>query len=112
MAENDEWDKDPSVQKMRKVFGSMENACRAFLKELQLSPFDPRLRQWRERALVIFERVWAYAARRGSTISEGNAADLYIFALSRVMVSEGIEISEGLFPQNPDVLKLFQEAFK
>jgi len=112
MANNDAWSKDPSVQMMRKVFGGMEKAYGAFLKELQLSPFDDRLRQWRERALVIFERVWAYAARGGFAMSEENAADLYIFALSRVMVSEGIEISEGLFPRNPDVLKLFQEAFK
>ena len=78
MADNDKWGKDPSVQMMRKVFGSMENAYWAFLKELQLSPFDLRLRKWQERALVIFERVWAYAVRRGSAMSEENAAELKV----------------------------------
>ena len=112
MAGNDGWGKDPSVQIMRKVFGAMENAYQIFLKELQISPFDPRLGQWRERALVLFERVWAHAARRGTGMSEENAADLYVLSLGRVMGSEGIEISEELFPRNPDVLKLFQEAFK
>ena len=109
---NDEWGRDPAVQMMRKVFGRMEHAYGALLKELQLSPFDPRMRQWRETALVICERAWAYATRRGTDMSEEIASDLYAFALARVMGSEGINITEGLVPSNPLVLTLFQEAFK
>jgi hypothetical protein len=112
MAYNDEWGSDPAVQMMRKVFGRMEHAYGSLLKALQLSPFDPRMRQWRERALVIFERTWAYAVRRGTDMSEEMASDLYIFALARVMGSGGVPIPEELVPISPDVLKLFQEALK
>ena len=90
----------------------MENAFRLFLKELQISHFDPRLKQWREKALIIFERVWAYAARKGTAMNGENASELYIFALARVMDSEGVEISERLVPRNPDIIELFQEVFK
>jgi hypothetical protein len=108
----DEWERDPSVRMMRKVFERMEGAQSAILAELDVSPFDERVRSWRERALIIFERLWSYATREGMPMDENMAADVYAFSLTRVMGSDGMKISEELLPHQPDIFKIFEEAFE
>ena len=108
----DEWAKDPSVRMMRKVFEKMEGAQSAILADLNVSSFDERVRPWRERALIIFERLWSYAARKGISMDENEAASIYVFSFTRVMGSDGVEIPERLLPRQPDISKIFEEAFR
>ena len=108
----DEWAVDPSVRIMRKVFEKMERAHYAILAELNVSFLDERIRAWRERALAIFERLWSYALRKGMTMDENEAANIYVFSLTRVIGSDGLEVPERLTPHQPDISKLFEEAFR
>jgi hypothetical protein len=108
----DEWVRDPSVQMMRKVFKKMEEAYSAILVDLNVSTFDERIRLWRERALISFERLWSYAMRKGISMNENEAADIYLFSLTRVMDSDGVKIPEKFLPYDPHIPKLFEEAFK
>jgi len=108
----DEYARDPSVRMMRKVFEKMEGAQSAILADLNVSSLDERIRLWRERALIIFERAWSYAMRKGISMDENEAANIYVFSLIRVMGSDGMEIPEKLLPRQPDVSKIFEEAFR
>lgn len=108
----DEWARDPSVRMMRKVFEEMECAQSAILADLNVSPFDERVRLWRERALIIFERLWSYAMSKGTSMDENEAANIYVFSLTRVMGSDGMDIPEELLPRQPDISRLFEEAFR
>lgn len=108
----DEWARDPSVRVMRKIFEKMEDAQSVFLTELNVSSFDERVRPWRERALAIFERLWSYALRKGITMDENEAANIYVFSLTRVISSDGLEIPGRLIHRQPEISKLFEEAFK
>ena len=108
----DEWARDPSVRMMRKIFEKMEDAQSAILADLNVSPLDERVRSWRERALMIFERLWSHIIRKGVSLDENGAADIYVFSLTRILGSDGIEIPEGLVPLEHDFHKLFEEAFE
>ena len=108
----DEWARDPSVRVMRKVFEKMESAHSAVLAELNVSSLDERVRPWRERALAIFERLWSYALRKGMTMDENEVANIYVFSLTRVISSDGLEVPERLTPRQPYISKLFEEAFR
>jgi hypothetical protein len=111
MDAGDEWAKDPSVRMMRRVFEKMESTQSGFLAQLRISFLDERIRLWRERTLVIFERMWAYSMQNGISMNEKKAADIYIFSLARVMGSDGMKIPERLLPCDPDISKIFGEAF-
>lgn len=118
MADNDEWGRDPSIQIMRKVFKKMETSQEGFFNSLNISPYDSRIRAWRERALIIFEKMWGYAAQRGIMVNEEIAGNIYIVSLARVVEStrgtksNGIEIPKELIPDNREINNLFKEAFK
>jgi hypothetical protein len=49
----DEWDKDPAVQAMRRVFSGMEACLVQILERLTISPYDHRIRGWLETAGAI-----------------------------------------------------------
>lgn len=108
--EGDEWAHDPSVQAMRRVFRAMESAQKSLIETLSLSPFDARLRRWRERAQVAFDVCWARAARRGMDLGEEDAADLYLLGFQRILAGEGIDIPEDIVPRNRRVLGILQES--
>jgi hypothetical protein len=77
MGSDDEWGHDPSVQVMRRLFKHMEVAQGELLEASNISPFDARLRRWREKALESFEKAWAYAAKSDFELKEDRAAALY-----------------------------------
>ena len=105
----DEWGQDPSVQAMRRVFSRMESAQEEFLKAAGISPFSARLRSWRDRARVCFERSWARAAGEGLKPSEEAAGSFYICCLSSVMLSEGVNIPETALPNDERVERVVKE---
>jgi hypothetical protein len=96
----DEWGRDPSVRAMRRVFAAMEAAQREFIKNVGLSPFDPRMRRWRERALAAFDASWAQAARTGVQLSETETGALYVHCLGKIMSGEGIDVPAEILPRS------------
>jgi hypothetical protein len=105
----DEWGHDPSVQSMRRVFSSMEEAQRELLSCLNISVLDRRLRRGREQALELFERTWHKAARRGM-MGEEDAAPLYLHCLAQSLRLAGVEVPEELLPKDAKVIYLLKKG--
>lgn len=112
MNDSDEWGKDPSVQIMRKVFKAMENAQHALLSQLDISPYDLRIRKWREKSLALFEQAWAAANRIGISMDESMASAVYVHCLVKVIDSEGHAVPRDIAPKGKDVAWLFKEVLQ
>ena len=108
----DEWGRDPSVQAMRKVFKGMEASVGQILEELDIAPYDHRIRGWMEKALVKFERAWGIANQTGMIMNEQTAPVVYAHCLMKIIAAEGIEIREGVLPADRESEKLINEVFK
>ncbi|HYQ60535.1 MAG TPA: hypothetical protein VEP29_05755, partial [Desulfatiglandales bacterium] len=103
--------RDPSVRAMRRVFAAMEAAQREFLKNVGLSPFDPRMRRWRERALAAFDASWGRSARAGVELSEIETGALYVHCLGKIMTKEGMDVPAALLPRLEKLQKILKEVF-
>jgi predicted trehalose synthase len=110
MTHADDWGKDPSVQAMRRVFRAMEDAQASLLDRLCVSPFDSRLRSWRERARIAFEATYVLAASAGLGPGKEEAADLYIRCLGRILVADGLEIPEKILPRSEGLERILGEV--
>jgi len=104
----DEWGRDASVQSMRRVFSSIEEAQRELLLCLNISSLDRRLRRSREQALELFERTWSKAVRKGM-MNEKDAAPLYLHCLARTLRLSGVEVSEELLPRDEKIIHLLRK---
>ena len=105
----DKWGHDPSVQSMRRVFSSMEEAHQELLGHLNISLFDKRVRKVREKALGYFEQVWPLAVRQGIITNEKDAAPLYIHCLAKALSSVGIEVPNELLPTDGKIIRFLQK---
>jgi hypothetical protein len=103
----DEWGHDASVQSMRRVFSSIEEAQRELLLSLNISILDRRLRPSREQALELFERTWPKAVRKGM-IGEEVAAPLYLHCLAQSLGFAGVEVPEELLPKDEKIIHLLK----
>ena len=112
MSSDDEWGHDPSVQIMRRLFKRMEVTQRELLKASNISPFDARLRRWREKALESFERAWAYAAKSGFELKEESAAALYSRCLAGAIIGEGTEAAVEMPPKDETIEMLLMKALQ
>lgn len=110
MSSKDEWGHDPSVQVMRRIFKHMEVKQEALLKASNISPFDTRLRRWREKALESFEKSWAYAAKCGFELKEESAAALYSHCLARAIIGEGTGAAVKILPKDEKIEMLLMKA--
>jgi len=108
----DDWGKDPAVQGMRRVFKGMETSLGEILGQLAISPYDPRIRGWLEKALAKFEQSWGVAHQMGISMNEEKAPAVYVHCLAKVMGAEGVEIPEGTLPEERQTQKLVNEVFK
>jgi hypothetical protein len=108
----DEWGRDPSVQAMRKVFKGMEKSLEEILEQLDISPYDHRIRGWLERALAKFESAWDISNQMGIIMNEKIAPAVYAYCLVRIIGSEGIKIPEGILPEDTESERLINEVFK
>ena len=106
----DEWGRDPSVRVMREVFHRAEIAQEELLADLSISPFNPRLRSWREAALELFEQAWSTASRRGLFVGEEDAAGLYIQCFLKILVKDGVAGAANVISQNEKIMKLLEEV--
>jgi hypothetical protein len=111
MTEIDEWGKDPSVRIMRKVFKGMEKAQQELLKRLDITPYDLRIRSWRDQALAFFERACGVASRTGIVVDEPVASLIYVHCLAKVMRAQRINIPPGTLPDAKNVERIFKEVF-
>ena len=112
MMDMDEWGRDPSVQAMRKVFKGMEKSLEEILGQLDIAPYDQRIRGWLEKALAKFETSWGVANQMGIIMNEKTAPGVYTHCLAKVIGSDGIEIPAGILPHEKDTARLIDEVFK
>ncbi len=109
MSFQDEWAHDPSVQMMRKVFSQMEKAQEGLLRNLKISPFDQRLRDGREHARDLFERLWPLAAKKRIVVGEKEAALLYVHCLSHALSSKGVKAASKGLEENEEIVRFLKE---
>lgn len=111
MAVEDDWGRDdPSVRAMRQVFRRIEAAQEELLKRLSISPFDVKLRLWRETARDFFERSWAHAVQLGLNLDEGKTAAIYIHCLARAIGLEAIKVVIEILPKDEEIEILLKET--
>ena len=110
MSIRDDWGQDPSVQSMRRVFAHMETAQEKLLGRLNISPYDKRLRRWREEARTLFDRACALAAKRGVALSEEYLASIYLHCLGQVLSLNGIEVSSDALPRDEGIIRFLSEG--
>jgi hypothetical protein len=106
----DDWGRDPSVRAMRRIFAHMETAQTRLLVALQLSTLDRRLRRARDSARALVEQTWSLASKRGITLDEDGAADLYVHALASALLREGIMVPDTLLPKKGPLTTLLREV--
>jgi hypothetical protein len=109
MSEVDEWGKDPAVRAMRKVFKAMEDAQGEFFGRMGIGNCDRRIRNWREKALVLFERIFSNTRRPGVLSNEKVVSEIYLYCLARIMRSEGINIPETSLPETMGIEEIIKE---
>jgi hypothetical protein len=107
---DDEWGRDRSVRVMRQVFHRAEIAQEELLVGLSLSPFNPKLRGWREAALELFEQAWSTASRRGLFVGEEEAAALYVQCLLRILVKDGVAGAAKIISEDERIKRLLEEV--
>lgn len=112
MNDQDEWGKDPSVRITRTVFKEMEKAQHALLSRLDISPYDLRIRKWREQSLALFEQAWEKASRTGISMDAPMASMVYIHCLMKTIAVEGHKIPEGTVPEGREVERLLKEILQ
>jgi hypothetical protein len=110
MTDMDQWGEDPSVQIMRKVFKRMEKAQHELLKQLDIIPYDPRMRRWRDQALALFEGTREVASRMGVTMNEDTASAIYVHCLAKIIGSDGINIPAGILPEPENIERILKEV--
>jgi len=108
---DDEWDKDPGVLFMRRVFAAVETQQAELLGRLNIHRMDKGLRPARSMALDLFERIWARAANQGVRLGEEDAADLYVHCLAKVLHTRGIAVPAESLPVN-DLIKRLTEDIR
>jgi len=105
----DEWGQDPSVQSLRRVFCFLEEAQQQLLRDLNISPFNQRLRSGRQQALELFERAWPLAIKKGIITSEKDAAPLYVHCLAQALKLARIEVPNELLPKDEKMIRFLQK---
>jgi len=106
----DEWERDPGVLFMRRVFAAIEARQAELLGWLNMHWTDKGLRTARNMALRLFERIWAGAANQGARLGEEDAAELYVLCLAKVLQARGMSMPVGSLPENDLVKRLVEEA--
>ena len=112
MAVADDWGVDPSVRMMRRVFGRIEVIQGDLLKRMSVSPFDPRLRRWRDKARHYQERCWVQASRLGIEVGEEQAASIYAHCLSFAMNLDGVKVPRESLPKDLKIETVLKEVLR
>ena len=103
---DDEWGRDPSVQRMRRIFAAIDAKQARLLDGAGIHRFDKRLSRWRKAALRLFEQSWSGAVQAGVCLGEKDISDLYLHCLARVLGGRGVTIPDRALPVNPAVARI------
>ena len=106
----DEWGRDPSVQRMRRIFSDFEKVQNSLLKEINISLFDSRLRNIRTAARDLFEKSYSLAASKGRPVDDRAMADLYRFSFLKSLRMAGIGIPKEILPKDRAFAELVNEV--
>lgn len=112
MNDLDAFGRDPQVKYMRRVFARMEMAQDALLKQISMTPYDERLRRFREMALNLFEKMWTSAIHKNIVDNEEDAAALYLYCFSYVLSTRGITVPPQALPENRPIELFVKEVLK
>jgi hypothetical protein len=110
--DSDEFERDPAIRSMRRVFTRMEKLQQEMLEAGKLLPLDRRLHVWREQALQLFEQAWARAGRRGLAKTEEEVALLYVLCLARILEGGRILVPPEALPRSEALEQIIQEIVK
>jgi hypothetical protein len=112
MDSRDTFGNDPQIQYMRRVFTRMEQAQGVLLRQINMMPYDARLRHFRDAALKLFEKTWVTAIHRGIVENEEDAAILYLFCLSHALSKGGISVPLHALPEDDKIEAFVKEVLK
>ena len=107
-----DWGSDPQVRHLRRMFADIEAAQTRFLKSINISPFDDRLRRWRDAALKLFEKTWVLSVRQGLSVGEREVSRMYLHCLAHFLRLNRIDVSQEVLPASEDMSGLIKEALK
>lgn len=107
-----DWGVDPQVRYLRQVFAHIEATQGEFLRRINISPFDDRLRRWRDAALKLFEKTWMLSARQGISADEREISKMYLHCLAHFLRLNRIEVPQEILPAGENVSRLIKEALK
>jgi hypothetical protein len=110
--ERDNFGADPQIRYLRQVFGYTETAQADFLRRLNISPFDDRLRRWRETALKLFEKVWMLSSKKGATSEKEQVSKIYLHCLAHFLKLNRIVVSPEALPVDENIDSLLKEVLK
>ena len=106
----DEWGRDSSVQRMRRLFSDFEKVQNSLLKEINISLFDSRLRNIRITTRDLFEKSYLLAASKGFPVDDSAKADLYRFSFLKSLRMAGVEIPKEILPKDQVFAELVNEV--
>lgn len=110
--ETDNWERDPQVRFLRRLFAGIETAQRDLLERLGISLLDERLNRWRPATLSLFEKVWALSARQGASMDESEIAQVYLHCLITILGRQGLDIPAGILPENKPITHWIKEILR
>ena len=110
--ERDDFGADPQIRYLRQVFGHTETEQGDFLLHLNISPFDDRLRRWREGALKLFEKVWMLSSGRGIASEKEQISKIYLYCLAHFLKLNRIAIPPEILPVDENIESLIKEVLK
>jgi hypothetical protein len=107
-----DWGADPQVRYLRQVFAHIEETQGEFLHSINISPFDDRLRRWRDAALKLFEKMWMLSAGQGTSMDEEEISKMYLHCLAHFLRLNRVEVPQEILPASENVSRLIKEALK
>lgn len=112
MDNRDTFGRDPQIQYMRRVFARMEKAQDVLIKEINMTPYDEKLRRFRYMALNLFEKTWATALHKGIVENEEDTAILYLYCFSYALSTGGISVPPHTLPKDGKIEAFVKEVLK
>jgi hypothetical protein len=105
----DEFGKDPTVQRTRKLFSLMERMDKTLFESLKLSQFDERFRTIRETRQSLYEKSFSRAIYKGIFMDEETALELFNYCQKKAVTKCGFEYPLQ-YSDNPRITALIEEA--
>jgi hypothetical protein len=104
----DEFGKDPTVQRTRKLFSMMEKMDKTLFESLQLTQFDERLRTIRETRQDLYEKAFSRAMHQGFYMDEEAALLLFNHCQKIAVTKNGFSYPFE-FKENPGLYAFIKE---